>query len=142
MQSRPGAETELGRGPGPRQVALDQGGTAAGGAGRAGERDRPCQPLGADDEDGPVVVQPRLQPDQGLEVGASQRPGPRGAGGGAGDLGQNGQLAAPAAHHIRSGAEIPSRPSAAAIVRFVQRQSAKRERSTPAPSAPTTWQSR
>ncbi len=36
----------------------------------------------------------------------------------------------------------PAGPSAAAIVRFVARQSASREASTPSPSAPTTWQSR
>ena len=68
------------------------------------------------------------------EVGAAQRPCAELGRGPGGDLRQD--------PHICSGAEMPSRPSEAAIVRWVSRQRPRRERSTPSPSAPTTWQSR
>ena len=109
---------------------------------RAARATAPQGAAAAGEDDDPVLGQLRQQGLHRLEVGPAQGPDPRLAGRRAGELGEDGQLGAPAAHHIRSGAEIPSSPSAPEIVRFAQRHSASREASTPSPSAPTTWQSR
>ncbi len=139
-----GSSPSVGREPRPRQVALDQNGAPPGRASGAGEGDaKPAGELGAAaDQQAAGRREPLLQRRQALEIGLPQRPDLRGARLEARDLGEHGQLAAARPHHIRSGAEIPSSPSVAAIVRFVARQSARRERSMPSPSAPTTWQSR
>ena len=118
-----GARPELGREPRPRQVALEQ--RPCGGRRRPAAAARPiataprpssppvtstaallAQPLAAASPSASRSArrsdQARASPGAGPEISA-----------------RTGSLRAPAAHHIRSGAEIPSRPSAAAIVRFV-----------------------
>ena len=102
------------------------------GAGEAG-RGRQAPVAGAGDQHRPVadLVQ---QAAERRQVAAAQGPRPRTESPERADLRQD--------LHICSGAEMPSRPRAAAIVRLVSRQRPRRERSTPSPSAPTTWQSR
>ncbi len=115
---------------------------AAGGAGGRGKADRDLRldRLLAGEQQHPAIGKPLQQAAEGVELGAAQRPRPGSAR--ATDLGEDGGSPAAEAHHIRSGAEMPSRSSEAAIVRFASRHSASRERSTPSPSASSTWQSR
>ena len=142
MQAGAGREAEGAGKARRRQVALEQRHPATLGEGRGGKAKRHLRLGRAGGHHGVGATQAAGQAGVGVELRPAQRAQPGGGAVGGGHFGHDRCFLATTQHHIRSGAEIPSRPSELAIVRMVSRDSAKRDSSTPSPSAPTTWQSR